>query len=226
MTDKPAVDWRYWRHMLEVKQWEACALSLNIDPNRMQTRTHAWMAGPGSGPAFLRSSFPSESSKTEFEKRLRLLGACLFKSEHFTIVNNLVRGGKHLATVSLSEFAAWGQSVEFEMPPELAAMAVPATDTAKPAPEVALGASGGVELDKTVPAKPLQRTAAQDSAILSEIEKLGYDPMALPKNPPGKPGAKAAIRIALAKSSLFTGARVFDKAWERLTSSGDIVIQG
>ena len=30
-----------------------------------------------------------------------------------------------MATVSLREFAAWGQSVEFEMPPELVAMAVP-----------------------------------------------------------------------------------------------------
>lgn len=123
MTDEPAVDWRYWRHMLEVKQWEACALSLNIDPDRMQASPNAWMAGPGNGPAFLRGSFPSESVKIEFEKRVRLLGACLFKSEHFRTVNNLVIGGRHLATVSLREFAAWGESVELEMPPELVAMA-------------------------------------------------------------------------------------------------------
>lgn len=94
------------------------------------------------------------------------------------------------------------------------------------APLVAESASGGVEPDKTGPAKPLQRTAAQDAAILGEIEKQGYDPMALPKNPPGKSGAKAAVRTALLKNSLFTGGTVFDKAWERLTARADIAIQG
>ena len=87
-------------------------------------------------------------------------------------------------------------------------------------------ASSGVESDKTGPEKPLQRTAAQDAAILGEIEKQGYDPLALPKNPPGKPGAKAAIRTALSENSLFTGGTVFDKAWERLTARADIAIQG
>ena len=94
------------------------------------------------------------------------------------------------------------------------------------APVGAVGASGSVKPDKDEPAKPLQRTAAQDSAILCEIEKQGYDPLALPKNPPGKSGAKAAIRAALSKNSLFTGATVFDKAWERLTAHADISIQG
>ena len=97
---------------------------------------------------------------------------------------------------------------------------------ATPAPVGAVGASGSVKPDKDEPAKPLQRTAAQDSAILCEIEKQGYDPLALPKNPPGKSGAKAAIRAALSKNSLFTGATVFDKAWERLTAHADISIQG
>ena len=96
----------------------------------------------------------------------------------------------------------------------------------KPAPVGAVSASSSVKPDKAEPAKPLQRTAAQDSAILCEIEKQGYDPLALPKNPPGKSGAKAAIRAALSKNLLFTGATVFNKAWERLTDRADIVIQG
>lgn len=95
-----------------------------------------------------------------------------------------------------------------------------------PAPLVAACASDGLQPDRDRPAKPLQRTAAQDSAILCEIEKRGYDPLALPKNPPGKPGAKAAIRAALSENSLFTGGTVFDKAWERLTARAEIVIQG
>ena len=94
------------------------------------------------------------------------------------------------------------------------------------APVVTAAAPFGVESDKAGPAKPLQRTTAQDSAILCEIEKQGYDPLALPKNPPGKSGVKADIRAALSQNSLFTGATVFNKAWERLTARGDIAIQG
>lgn len=80
--------------------------------------------------------------------------------------------------------------------------------------------------DKAAPAKPLQRTAAQVAAILCEIKKQGYDPMALPKNPDGKPGVKAAIRSELSKNALFRGLTVFDKAWERMTARGDIGIKG
>ena len=103
---------------------------------------------------------------------------------------------------------------------------VPAQTAATPAPVVAVGASGGVEPSKAGSARPLQRTAAQDSAILCEIEKQGYDPLALPKNLPGKPGVKAAIRAALSENSLFTGGTVFNKAWERLTARADIAIRG
>ena len=102
----------------------------------------------------------------------------------------------------------------------------PAQTAVTPAPVEAVGASDDVEPDNAEPAKPLQRTAAQDSAILCEIKKQGYDPLALPKNLPGKPGVKAAIRAALSKNSLFTGGTVFDKAWERLTARADIAIQG
>lgn len=72
------------------------------------------------------------------------------------------------------------------------------------------------------PEKPLQRTAAQDAAILAAIQQAGYDPVTLPKNAPGKPGVRAAIRQTLKESLLFTGATVFDKAWERLRKRGEI----
>lgn len=96
--------------------------------------------------------------------------------------------------------------------------------TAAPAPMEAVGALG--EPAKDGPEKPLQRTAAQDAAILNEMEKQGFNPLALPKNPDGRPGVKAAIRTALLKHPLFTGSTVFDKAWERLAARADIVIQG
>ena len=120
----PVIDWRYWRHMPEIRQWEACALSLNIKPDNMKLHPQAWMAGPGSGPILTDASFPSGAVQIEFDKRVRLLGASLFNSGHFTAVNNLIMGGRHLATVNPREFAAWALHVEFDdMPPELVAMA-------------------------------------------------------------------------------------------------------
>lgn len=91
----------------------------------------------------------------------------------------------------------------------------PATDTATPAPVVSESASNG-------PAKPMQRFAAQDAAILAAIREIGRDPLALPVNEQGKPGVKAEIRDALDGKGLFAGTTVFDKAWERLRQQGDI----
>ena len=76
----------------------------------------------------------------------------------------------------------------------------------------------------TQTAKPVQRSAAQDAAILATLKAMDVDPLAVPKNPPGKPGTKAKVRTALEGDALFTGATVFDKAWERLTTRGEIVI--
>lgn len=77
---------------------------------------------------------------------------------------------------------------------------------------------------QAAPAKPLQRGAAQDATILAAIRQAGYDPLALPKNEPGKSGVKLEIRNVLKGNSLFVGSTVFDKAWVRLKVNGDIVI--
>lgn len=74
-------------------------------------------------------------------------------------------------------------------------------------------------------AKPLQRGTAQEAAILYEIKNQGHDPMALPKNKPGKRGIKRDVRDVLDGKGLFTGGTVFDRVWERLTEHKDIVIQ-
>ncbi|CAN5873254.1 hypothetical protein BH11PSE12_BH11PSE12_20480 [soil metagenome] len=80
----------------------------------------------------------------------------------------------------------------------------------------------GTAKAQAAPAKPLQRTLAQDTAILTAIKQAGYDPLALPKNEPGKPGVKSEIRDALNGNSLFVGTTVFRRAWERLRQFGDI----
>lgn len=65
------------------------------------------------------------------------------------------------------------------------------------------------------------RHRQQEAAILSELRKRGYEPQALPKPPAGKSGAKSEIRAALPDMTR----SVFDAAWERLRSAGDIADQ-
>lgn len=74
--------------------------------------------------------------------------------------------------------------------------------------------------------KPLNAQSAQEATILDCIKQLGHDPLNLPKNPKGKPGVKAAVKLALRNDRLFTGTTVFEKAWERLAAQKEIVIVG
>ena len=224
--EPPRIDWRYWGHIPEVKQWEACALSLNINPDNIKHSPQGWMAGPGSGSVFLAVSFPSMDVQLDFDKRVRLLGASLFKSPHFTAVNNLVRGGRHLATVNLREFAAWALHVEFDdMPTELVAMAATATTVpvVMPAQTAATPAPVGADGDGPVkPNAPGLKQPAQENRILELLKSKGNDPLKLPDRQRGKGGPKAAIKkLALLEPALFTN-KTFDTAWERLRGEGRI----
>ncbi|WP_321839703.1 hypothetical protein [Paraburkholderia bannensis] len=64
---------------------------------------------------------------------------------------------------------------------------------------------------------PLSRQRHQEHEILRVIRQLGYDPAALPKRESGRPWVKKMVREQLKFSP-----PVFDKAWERLRSNGEI----
>lgn len=67
-------------------------------------------------------------------------------------------------------------------------------------------------------ARPLPAQRFQEQEILRVISELGYDAKALPKPKHGTNGVKAAVRQVVPLNS--TG--VFDKAWGRLRSDGEI----
>ena len=69
------------------------------------------------------------------------------------------------------------------------------------------------ELAKT---KPRTRMKDQEDAILEEIRRQGFDPMALPPYSSGKRGVKSDIRDSLKDSPLFTAKTAFRNAWEDL----------
>lgn len=66
--------------------------------------------------------------------------------------------------------------------------------------------------------RPIQAQQHQESEILRVISELGYTPKQLPKDNPGKAGVKAEVRAKLIYS-----VAVFNKAWERLSASREIV---
>lgn len=60
---------------IEIAVWQAAALTLGIDPDKMHRRSE-WQR-PGFGPRFEESSFPNRAIKKEFWNRVQLVEALL-----------------------------------------------------------------------------------------------------------------------------------------------------
>jgi hypothetical protein len=63
----------------------------------------------------------------------------------------------------------------------------------------------------------------QEEAILEELSRLGFDPLNLPPNAPGKSGVKSKVRFNLKSNSLFSGPTVYKHAWDRLMDDCKII---
>jgi len=111
------VDWDFWLHMPAVNVWQACALSLGIDPDKMKHCRNGWMAGPGSGPFFEASSFRSDEEKTKFYKRLRLFTTHISRTQYFQIHRSSFGYGTFSETdlpyveMHMKTFVKWAISV-------------------------------------------------------------------------------------------------------------------
>ncbi len=115
-------DWSFWLHMPEVRLWQAVALSMNIDPDSLKGHPQGWMAGPGSGPIFTDNSFSSSEQRVTFDKRLRLLAANKSVKNGFS-PGTLSMDHPAYNSVRLSEFSPWAQSIGWDIPAELVAIA-------------------------------------------------------------------------------------------------------
>lgn len=103
-------NWSKWRHMLDVKVWQAVALSLDIDPDKLQRNPHAWMSG---APGFLEGR--------EFADRLDVVCANIGSGRALTPV---AYPSEHKASwpVQMREFVAWCMSIDWPIPDELRAL--------------------------------------------------------------------------------------------------------
>ncbi len=146
---------------------------------------------------------PNET-QTQINNRIELLDDYKVDEEFFSYGED----GNHTRTniYLLREFAACCVHINFpDLPPELVEM------TQKPKIQ-------NVAQSTNSQIKPLQRQPHQEQEILQVIGELGYKANALPKNLQGQKGVKAAVRAKLNYSI-----SVFDKAWERLRSRGEIL---
>lgn len=122
MRKVPKPDWSEWLNIPEVKAWEACVLSLDIEPHKLEYSRNGWMAGPGNGPIFERESFPTDAAKEEFERRLRILVPNISGPNFSPGTLSLENGAYH--GVTLKEFAYWAtRKLQWEIPMELRTLA-------------------------------------------------------------------------------------------------------
>ena len=117
MSDEGAgPDWSLWGNLPEVELWQACALSLNIEPDGMRFSRNAWMAGPGDHPPiFERETFRDATQQAEFGKRLRLVIAHRPNRTHFS-PGTIHMSQSHRHGVRLPEFAAWAKGISLSLP--------------------------------------------------------------------------------------------------------------
>ena len=78
-----------------------------------------------------------------------------------------------------------------------------------------------VVVEEVVRSKPVGRQRSMQEDILRAICELGHAPKKLPKNAPGKPGVKAAVRKKLGYTSKTESA--FLHAWDALRHDREIV---
>ena len=103
-------NWNKWRLMPKARLWQCVALSMNIDPDKVNTDDVSWRG--------VRTLFNGESQ--EFRDRQDM--ACANAGEDGALRPADYGESPDFYSVSLREFAAW-VPIGWESPPELLAMA-------------------------------------------------------------------------------------------------------
>jgi hypothetical protein len=196
------IDWDFWLAMPKVKAWQAVALSLSVDPDKIRVSPHPWMAGPNALPIYTPASFPNDQVRDEYDKRLRLLTASLSDKRFTAGTPNCEI--TYYNDVYLSEVAIWLKSLGRS---PIAEKMLPATaDPIAAAPAKA-------------PHQKLQ--AWQEDQILRTARALGFNPLALPPDDPRKNFYVKALIRERCEQNHKTKMRptIFNKAWDRMMSS-------
>jgi len=98
--------WTKWRHVPNVKLWEAVALSLDIEPGLVNHSPHG------------RMSNSHLFDKLEFKDRIFIATRNLSTKGPLVPIA-LVMGKPESCKISLAGFSTWARSIDWDIPPEL-----------------------------------------------------------------------------------------------------------
>ena len=101
-------DWATWLHVPEVALWEGTALSLNIEPTKVKYDPD--------GRVF---DSPLFDEQKEFHRRISLASRNLEREPALELASIRIGQPEH-CQVSLTGFAAWACSIDWEVPPNFA----------------------------------------------------------------------------------------------------------
>lgn len=222
------IDWNFWFALPRVKVWQAVALSLNIDPDKLK----AYQDGPPAQNSDVWKDpviFHDRHTRDEFDKRSRLLGARVSDRAYFA-ANNLDFGGnRNLHSVKLVEVAKWLQALGRTPIADglLAGLAKPeALKVPDPLPRLPVEPTGdaGETKDALLDSKaapPQKMQIWQEDEILRTTRALGFNPQALPPDDRKRSFfVKSVIRDRCGKNhKIKLRASIFNKAWDRMLSS-------
>lgn len=98
-----AADWGKWGQMISAPLWEAVALSMDIEPEKMSP-----------APDFRWGNYPFDDAELEYKKRITI--ACDHTNEGSLIATRGWGGSKYHNPVKLSIFGAWARSLGWSLP--------------------------------------------------------------------------------------------------------------
>ncbi|MFP4891955.1 hypothetical protein [Paraburkholderia sp. EG304] len=146
--------WAKWRLIPEVEVWQAIALSLDIEPDKVTLNRQAWM---GARHPFAESE--------EFVDRLDVTCANILNTSHFPSGGALVMGKRYSCGVRLAEFARFASEVaQWDVPDELRALAGNSSPAAQPesvSPSASAHATAGNQSGAALAAKSWQEQARE-----------------------------------------------------------------
>lgn len=118
------INWDYWRNLGAVEPWEACALSLDIDPDTMWPDRQGYLVGPGALPMY----GPQPNNKTIetlVELNLRVKRLSRYINDRGFLMS--AKSGK----LPLTQFVEWLGSMGLAPPLALAELHPTLEDQAK-----------------------------------------------------------------------------------------------
>jgi len=178
--------------MPDVKVWQACVLSIGLEPSTMDFERESWMYQEGTGPHIESDSFPNPETEQQYKDLVEILSKNLFDREHFS---TRVTSGKGAGynSIRLDEFASWATlKVKWlDLPPELAGLILDKTNGDSKAPRE-------VPITRVIS----QQKPSRDTDLTTEILKALHTA----QNPKSVTSVWTSLRdIALNGEGLFTG---------------------